>query len=346
MRLCRARAILWAVWVLVLVAWPAQAVPVEAIADPRPRSYLVDPAGVVGLDDAAAIETAARNVRGAGIGELLVVVVPSVDGAVPRTWGTRLFNRIRVGGGRNRGVLVLVAVDDRRAEIILGDGLDDPARVAESESIMNHAVVPRFRDGDNSSAVRVAATECARRLFHDASTLPRPPTFLDTYGLALRFGGAMGGLVLLFGLGRVAMRRRARRCFGCGARMVRLDEVEDDKHLTTGELKEEVLGSVDHDVWWCRCGEVQKLRYGSIFTRYARCPECDAVTKLSTQTVIRSATEHSQGLAEIDEHCEHCAFRASTTRAIPRDMPSRGYGSSGGGGGGGTSSGSGASGSW
>jgi len=334
---------------LLLVARPTQAVPVAAVPDPRPGRYLFDETGVIGTHDAAAIETAARQVAGAGVGELLVVVVQSVDGAVPRTYGTQLFNRLRIGGPRNRGVLVLAAIGDRRAEIILGDGLSDPARIAESQSIMNNDVVPRFRSGDTSAAVLTAARESARRLFVNAVAPPRARTFMDDFGPALRFGGPVGGLVLLFGLGRAALRRRPRRCWGCGERMVRLDEVKDDKHLSTAEQMEEALGSVDYDVWWCPCGEVQKLRYGTLFTSYARCPECDAVTKVRTETVIHSATEYSEGLADVEEHCEHCPFRASSRRTLPRLTRSHHHGSSGGGGGGGgggTSSGSGASGSW
>ena len=91
------------------------------VPDPRPAHQVVDLTGTLTADDIAAIDASA--LRGATNGELLVVVVPSTDGANPRQWTTALFNRLRLDPTpRNRGVVLMAAINDRKAEIVVGEG--------------------------------------------------------------------------------------------------------------------------------------------------------------------------------------------------------------------------------
>jgi len=164
---------------------------------------------------------------------------------------------------------------------------------------------------------------------------------------ALGGGGAAGGLGLSWYLVRRHLRNRPRTCAACRIGMIRLGEIADDAHLADGQKVEERLKSADYDVWTCpTCPEVTKLRYGTFFTRYARCPRCRYVTKSTTVRRIRSATTWSDGLEEINERCAQCGHAASSTRVIPRVDDSSSSSSSSSSSGGGHSSGSGASGSW
>jgi uncharacterized protein len=97
---------------------------------------------------------------------------------------------------------------------------------------------------------------------------------------------------------------------------------------------------------------VLKLRYGTWFTSYARCPRCSAVTKSSTQTTLVAATYDHGGQVRVDEACAACEYRNSFVRSTPRKTrPSSSNrssfgGSSGGRSGGGRSSGRGGGGGW
>jgi uncharacterized membrane protein YgcG len=98
--------------------------------------------------------------------EMAIVTVPTTAGAEHRDFATRLFNHWRIGHAvRNNGVLIFVAVQDRAAEIILGNGIDSDAHVAMSDRIMRDIMVPRFRHGDNAGAVLAGARACARDFF-------------------------------------------------------------------------------------------------------------------------------------------------------------------------------------
>ncbi len=160
-----------------------------------------------------------------------------------------------------------------------------------------------------------------------------------------------GGGLLIVGLlaGRRWNRKRVRTCEGCKNPRQLLGDVEEDEHLGSSQLKEESIGSVDYDVWWCgRCDDVLVLRYGAIFTSYSNCPSCSAKTKQSSTTTLQYATEYSGGLQRIDESCVNCSYTNSYTRTTARLSSSSDSSSSGGGSsfGGGSSSGGGSSGSW
>lgn len=347
-------ALLAALLALLALTRPALATPSGSLRDPRPQAWVLDTTGTLSPEARARLEAVAATVRASAHGELVVVVTGSVDGDVPRTYATRVFNAWRIGSAaKNDGVLVFAALGDRKSEIVLGDGLSSPALVKASERIMQTVMLPHFKDQDPNGALVAGAEACAADIL--GVTVPGGAALASTAGETTDdwdgdalFGGAVGGGGLLFGLvllGRAAARRRPRRCPRCAKPMVRLGEAADDAHLTTGEQVEERVGSVDYDVWVCGCGAAEKLRYGALFTRYARCGRCSAKTTATTTTTLQHATTHSEGLSRVEERCAHCGHVHTYTRAIPR-VTQHDTTSGGSSGGGGTSSGAGASGSW
>lgn len=170
--------------------------------------------------------------------------------------------------------------------------------------------------------------------------------------------GAGGGGVVGFLMWRRWLRNRPRTCDRCQQPMERLGDYEEDQHLNHSEKTEEKVGSVDYDIWCCTaCPHVLKLRYGTWFTSYARCPGCHAVTKSSNQTTLVAASYDHGGQVRVDEACAACNYRNSFTRSTPRKtLPKSGNRSSFGGGdfgggrsnggGGGRASGRGGGGSW
>lgn len=375
---------------LLLAAAPAGAVSPEAIPTPRPGGWAVDLTGTLRMEDLQALDRLGDEVKTQTGAELAVVVVDSTDGAPHRAFATDLANRWGIGDReKDNGVLVFAALDDRAAEIVLGEGIDDAAQVAIALEIMHEDMVPRFRAGDPAGAVVSGAFACARRILGAAPTIGGPPlaggksssttelhlprgmapvtgrtTFApreaprfvlspssgSSWPTVLALLGAGGGVTLL-AAGRYYYRRRPRRCQKCQIEMLRLDEAEDDAHLSSGEQTEERVGSVDYDVWACpACGGVEKLRFGALFTSYATCPQCGARTVSSSSWTEEAATTWSEGRLRVDESCQHCDHRRSYTRSIPRRVErtssSSSRSSSSSGFGGGRSSGGGASGRW
>jgi uncharacterized protein len=359
----RARALL-CLW---LAAAPAGAITQGSLVDPRPKSAVVDLTGTLGAADVSTIDALAGRARAGG--ELVVVVIDSVSGAVPRNYTTALFNRWGLDDRRrNRGVMLLAALKDRKAEIVVGDGYPGSV-LSVTDRIMRDVVVARFKAGRPRDAIvegaralvdrvilagqaAVPSTQGpARPAVAGASTGPARAASEENlfWRLAdgavehpLPVGGAMGGAAAGAALLQRYLRNRPRRCRKCGTMMTRLDEAADDVHLEGGEKVEERVGSVDYDVWTCRCGQTLKLRYGKMFSSYARCRSCQARTLKVTSTTLVSATTSSEGRARVDERCAHCNYANSYERSIPRVRESSSSSSSGGG----SSSGRGSSGSW
>ncbi len=132
------------------------------IADPRPTSQVVDLTGTLRDDQVRAIDDDAR--RGREGGELMVVVVRSTDGMNPRQWTTAVFNRLGLDGrARDRGVVLMAAIGDRKAEIVVGDGFPD-AVTRTTDDIMANVVVAHFKAGDPQGALTQGARAIVDRV--------------------------------------------------------------------------------------------------------------------------------------------------------------------------------------
>ncbi len=341
-----------------------------ALLSPRPRGWVVDQAGLLTPENVSELNRIGDAVHARDGAALAVLTVDTANGADPRSFATQVFNRWELGDRRrDNGLLLFIAIRDRAAEIVLGDGIDSDAEVAKSDRIMRDEIVARLRRGETAAGIVAGARACAAEFFGVA---PQPLEALMPAGTQPANSGAtspprsrrarnlfaylpsVAGLGALGGMGwwitRVVARQRPRRCRKCRRPMTRLDEASDDAHLTPSEVTEERVGSVDYDVWLCAgCGAIEKLRFGRWFSRFSHCRKCGAVTTATTKRTLHAATVNSTGLMEIQEHCQHCGRQHTFTKTLPRvsESSSSSYsGSSGSSGGGGSSSGAGSSGRW
>lgn len=348
----------------------------DRLSAPPAGTALIDPSGRL---DAAARSRCETAASGVSPGRLVVLVAPDCAGRNPREAGLRLFNRWGIGDRqRNDGVLLLVALAERRAEFLLGTGLDDDANVLRSQAIVDRRMLPLFRDGDVAGAVVAGCEAAARELFggapaatvaevdvestapalRTAAPMPAPPEpaipAATTYRQRSQPDGDASMLTWILGGGLTAiaggtgalvwLRRRPRTCPHCRLPMIRLDEAADDAHLSSGQRSEESVGSVDYDVWACpSCPRVQVTRHGAWFTRHHSCPACGWKTASDRSTEIEAATTLSSGRERIDTRCAHCGHHETSYRTLPRiqQRQSSGFRSSGFGSRGGSRSGGG-----
>lgn len=148
------------------------AVSLEGIPTPRPSGWAVDLTGTLPAGTMAALNRLGDEVKAQTGAELAVVVVDTTEGANSREFATDLFNAWGIGESeRSNGLLVFAALGDRATEIVLGDGVDDEARVRQSQDIMQGVMVPRFRNGDASGAVLHGTIACANQILGAATTV-------------------------------------------------------------------------------------------------------------------------------------------------------------------------------
>ncbi|MHB8872710.1 MAG: TPM domain-containing protein [Myxococcaceae bacterium] len=155
-----------------------QALALDASQVPRPPRgrWAVDLTGRIRHPTLADLDRIAGEVDVGGGGQLGVAVVDSTSGAPHRDFATAVFNRWGVGhAGRNDGVLLFVALADRKAEIVLGDGLLS-VPTFETDRIMRDDIVANFRRGDPDAALVAGAHSLAGLL---ARRVGAPPPSQD-----------------------------------------------------------------------------------------------------------------------------------------------------------------------
>lgn len=135
-----------------------------------------------------------------------------------------------------------------------------------------------------------------------------------------------------------------------GEIMRKLDEMDEDKFLSKGQVTEELVHSVDYDVWITDDEiDVLILEYRPLFSSYTKCPKCKFRTyyKVYDKQII-APTYSSSGKGERKHECVNCKHVDHKTYVIPRLRRSNTtYRSSGGWSSGGSSGGwSGGGGSW
>jgi uncharacterized protein len=129
---------------------PARAVEIPA----KPAARVNDYARV--LDDAgkATIEGSLAEFESQTSNQVVVALIPSLDGQAIEDLAVRFVENWGLGQkDKNNGVLLLIAIRDRRARIEVGYGLEDRLTDALSRRILEDRLFPAFRAGDYAAGV-------------------------------------------------------------------------------------------------------------------------------------------------------------------------------------------------
>jgi uncharacterized protein len=195
-------------------------------APPALSAPVNDFAGVLDTKAAAAIDRLIRQLQTAS-GDVLVVATirtfrPEAD---LRTYANRMFeNRGRGIGakGRDNGLLILLAIEDREVWIEVGYDLEAIVTDGFAGETSRNTMVPFFRSGDYGAGLLAGATRLAQRIASargvalDGVAVPQPSPADDEGGfpivlaifVAIMIINALRGLGRGLAGGRVTRRRR------------------------------------------------------------------------------------------------------------------------------------------
>ncbi len=204
---------------LALAALPAAAeLPVPALTGPVvDQAELLD-AGWRGR--LASLSRAARAREGGAGVQLQYLLVRSLEGESIESYSMRVAERWQIGSrGKDNGVLVVVARDDRRMRIEVGAGIEGGLTDAQAGRIIRNTMAPAFREGRYGEGLYDAGRQILAALgsLPEGVASPREPEprripipfFGWLIGLLLA-GGApllLVGLVMLIVLSRLLGRR-------------------------------------------------------------------------------------------------------------------------------------------
>lgn len=198
---------------------------------PKPNDYVNDYAHVLSPDAVAKLDRICAELdHSKADAQVAIVTVRNLDGEDAADWANELEDKWQMGKkGSDRGVLVLLAVDDRKYRIDVGYGLEGILNDAKVGDI-GRSMVPYLRAQNYDAAILSAVGRLAQVIAADAQVtlsdeLPNPPPVpqqhhssgLGTLALIvilfLMFGG-FGILRLLFGVGMMSSALGGRRYYG------------------------------------------------------------------------------------------------------------------------------------
>ena len=168
----RGGAIVLAWLCLLLLPRPASA----AGELPAFTNFVVDEVGVVPDEVERQVNASLSDYQRRSGNQMAVAVVRSTGGRAIEEYSLALANSWGVGQqGRNNGVLVVIAYEDRRVRIEVGRGLQGVLTNERAAGIVNDGLVQRLGSGDVGGAV-VFATDTIRRSLGDTAVVAAPAT--------------------------------------------------------------------------------------------------------------------------------------------------------------------------
>lgn len=113
------------------------------------RNYVVDETGTLTNAQVNSLSAKLRQVEEQTSNQIVVYVIPSLDGESLEDLSIRLAEKNKIGKkDKNNGVLLLIVKNDRKLRIEVGYGLEGALTDAASSSIIRNEIAPQFKRGN------------------------------------------------------------------------------------------------------------------------------------------------------------------------------------------------------
>lgn len=166
---------------------------------PRPTGPVADYAKIISPKYLAGINNVSRELRQKTGAALVVATVPSLEGNTIEEEAVKLFERWGIGQkGKDNGLLVLVAMKERRMRIEVGYGLEGVVTDAKAGLVRDNALLPYFKKGQFGKGLYAASAALAGLVAKDAGVqLTGVPKVNIGRSRSSGIGSLIGGLVMV-----------------------------------------------------------------------------------------------------------------------------------------------------
>ncbi|MDP8253337.1 MAG: TPM domain-containing protein [Candidatus Kaelpia aquatica] len=121
---------------------------------PRGQGYVNDFAGLLNYSDKATITKFAAELERETTAQIAIVTVKTAQPETVQGFSVRLFDQWKIGQkGKDNGVLLLVAVNDRKAWITTGYGVEGAIPDLVANKIVRDLIIPYFKRGQYSEGI-------------------------------------------------------------------------------------------------------------------------------------------------------------------------------------------------
>lgn len=317
------------------------------------RSWVSDGAGVIDPAMETKINAVLNRLEKKNGTEIAVVTVRNLGGQDIEGFANDLFNLWKIGKkGRDNGVLLLAAIEDRRYNIEVGYGLEDALSDGKATALLRDTLPPAFRRSaygeglyaatlavvreidsgvvSGNAPLRVAPTSAPRRENVANRPVSPPPSFPGSSaptapyqpvstpgfsGIWLLFALFGGAIVLV-----MVLANRPPRCEKCRGEMDQLPDDEVHRMLSSEQQFEEEIHALDYQIWKCKTCAHRQMRVVGGGRSFGRCPRCH-LTSLSSQTqTVQYPSEWQTGLEVTTDSClwPRCRYSNRRQRTLAR----------------------------
>ncbi|GAA3991495.1 TPM domain-containing protein [Hymenobacter antarcticus] len=185
-------------WLLPLVGTWAQGLPPR----PNPPRLVNDLARLMQPGEADALEQKLVTYNDSTSSQIAVVTVPTLDGDEIADYAQKLYEAWGIGRkGKNNGILILVAKQERAARIQTGYGLEGAVPDALAKRIISNTLVPAFRQNQYYAGLDRATDQLIALAKGEYKADPadaRPRRSRDSSGSGIPFWLIIGAMVIIF----------------------------------------------------------------------------------------------------------------------------------------------------
>jgi len=149
--------------------------PAYALDVPKLTSPVVDLANAISATDKTKISASLVQFQKQYGPQLQVLIVPSLEGESIEGFSIKVVDKWQLGQkGKDDGVLLLVAIQDRQVRIEVGRGLEGDLPDALAGRIIRAGILPFFKQGQTSAGILVGLNMIAESIGGKLENIPQP----------------------------------------------------------------------------------------------------------------------------------------------------------------------------
>jgi uncharacterized protein len=170
-------------WFILPVLFLLLVSPVLAYTSPgSPIGFVSDFADILTPEQEANLNARLTTLANGEGSEMSVVTVPNLDGDTVENYAVSLFADWKIGKeGKDNGLLLLVAIEEREMRIEVGYGLERTITDAQAYWIINDVITPAFKNGDYYTGISGAVDKVTEAITGGV-VLPSSQAAPDTTG--------------------------------------------------------------------------------------------------------------------------------------------------------------------
>ena len=167
------RGLLLAAWLWLMAAVVAPACAQGLVAVPQLTSRVTDLTGTLAADQASALEAKLAAFEQSKGSQVAVLIVPTTQPEAIEQYSIRVVDQWQLGRGKvDDGVLLLIALNDRKVRIEVGYGLEGALPDATANRIIQQDIAPAFKRGDYYDGINTGVDRIMRVI--QGEPLPEP----------------------------------------------------------------------------------------------------------------------------------------------------------------------------